>query len=65
MPTADSLNGCRTSQQVSHSEVTTLDMWSSKEHFKQEKGTSWEAYVAIRLAALGKASAEDGNGQER
>ena len=30
MPAADSLNGCRTLQQVSHSGVTTLRMWGSK-----------------------------------
>ena len=52
MPTADSLNGCRALQQVSHSGVTTLRMWSNEGHFKQEKGTSREAHVAIRLAAL-------------
>ena len=54
MPAADSFNGCRTLQQVSHSGVTTLRMRGSKGHFKQEKGTSREAHVAVRLAALGR-----------
>ena len=52
MPAADSFNGCRTLQQVSHSEITTLRMRGSKGHFKQEKGTSREAHVAVGLAAL-------------
>ena len=35
MTTAHSLNSCRTLQQVSHLEVTSLCMWSSEGHFKR------------------------------
>ena len=38
MTTADTLISCRALQQVSHSGVTSLCMWSSEGHFKQEKG---------------------------
>ena len=54
MPAAYGFNGCRTLQQVSHSGVTTLRMRGSKGHFKQEKGTSREAHVAVGLAGLGR-----------
>ena len=54
MPAAYSFNSCRTLQQVSHSGVAPLRMRGSKRHLKQEKGTSREAHVAVRLAALGR-----------